>query len=54
MSDTYKPGDIAPKTGQVKCTQHHDVTDNVVAGREFPPCMHWHEHDRKDCTWEYV
>ncbi len=54
MAVTYKPGDKVPKTGEVKCTQHPEVTDNVVAGSEFAPCMHWGEHDRKNCTWEYV
>ena len=54
MSDTYKPGDKVPKSGEVKCTQHPEVTDNVSVGETFSPCMHWGEHDRKDCTWEYV
>lgn len=54
MSDTYKPGDTVPRTGEVKCTQHPEVADNVTEGETFAPCMHWGEHDRKDCTWEYA
>jgi hypothetical protein len=54
MSQTYKPGDTVPKSGKVKCTQHPEVRDNVTAGKKFPACMHWGEHNRKNCTWEYV
>jgi hypothetical protein len=54
MRDTYKPGEAVPRTGEVKCTQHPDVHDTVEAGETFPPGMDWGEHDRKDCTWEYV
>lgn len=54
MAATYKPGDVVPKTGKVECTQHHNTQDNVVAGTHFAPCMHWHEHDRKHCTWQYI
>lgn len=54
MAATYKPGDEVPATGEVKCTQHEDVRDRVTAGETFSPCMHWSEHDRVGCTWEYV
>lgn len=54
MGETFKPGEAVPKTGEVQCTQHPSVKDNVTAGEHFPPCMHWSEHDRKECTWEYV
>jgi hypothetical protein len=51
---TYKPGDTVQKTGEVQCTQHQNTKDKVVAGSIFAPCMHWSEHDRTGCTWEYV
>jgi hypothetical protein len=54
MADTYKPGDTVPKTGKVQCTQHNNTKDHVQAGTTFAPCMHWSEHDRTSCTWEYV
>jgi hypothetical protein len=54
MATTYKPGDKVPETGTVKCTQHSSVRSNVKAGTTFPPCDHWGEHGRKNCTWEYV
>ncbi len=54
MAQTYKPGDRVPKTGAVKCTQHAGTRDKVNADDTFAPCMHWGEHDRKECTWEYV
>jgi hypothetical protein len=54
MAQTYKPGDTVPKTGEVQCTQHSNVKDKVTAGSTFAPCMHWGEHDHKECTWEYV
>ena len=37
MAETYKPGDAVPRTGEVKCTQHPDVTDDVTAGEQFIP-----------------
>jgi hypothetical protein len=54
MAATYKPGDTVPKTGEVQCAQYNGTKDKVVAGSKFAPCMHWSEHDRKECTWEYV
>jgi hypothetical protein len=51
---TYKPGEIVPKTGTVECLEHTGTQDHVVAGEKFAPCMHWHEHDRKDCVWQYI
>ncbi len=54
MAQTFKPGDRVPKTGEVKCTQHRGTRDKVKAGDKFAACMHWGEHDRKECTWEYV
>jgi len=54
VAETYKPGDTVPKTGKVQCTQHHNTKDDVKAGETFAPCMHWKEHDRTGCTWEYV
>ncbi len=54
MAETYKPGELVPKTGEVQCTQHTGTKDIVTAGEHFAPCMHWGEHDRTECTWEYV
>ena len=54
MAETYEPGNTVPRTGKVKCTQHPSVTKDVTAGKTFPPCMDWGEHDRQGCTWEYV
>lgn len=54
MADTYKPGDTVPRTGEVECTQRNGVKDKVTAGTTFAPCLHWHEHDGKGCTWQYV
>lgn len=54
MAETYKPGDVVPKTGEVQCTQHTGTKDIVTAGEHFAPCMHWGEYDRTECTWEYV
>lgn len=54
LAQTYKPGDTVPKTGTVECTQHSKVKDHVKEGRTFAPCMHWGQHDRKDCTWQYA
>lgn len=54
VAETYKPGDTVPKDGEVQCTQHHNTKDTVEAGTTFAPCMHWGEHDRTECTWEYV
>ena len=51
---TYKPGDTVPRDGEVKCTQHPSVKDEVKAGTTLAPCDHWGERGRKDCTWEYV
>ena len=47
MSDTYKPGDTVPRTGEVKCTQKNGVKDKVTAGTKFAPCDHWGEHNGK-------
>jgi hypothetical protein len=46
-----KPGDTVPKTGEVKRTQHSNTKDKVTIGTKFAPCVHWGEHDRKECTW---
>lgn len=54
MAVTYRPGDTVPHTGRVECLQHPGTQDNVVAGTKFAPCMHWGEHDRKDCSWQYI
>ena len=54
MAETYEPGEVDPRTGEVQCTRHPEVTDKVQAGDHFAPCMHWGEHDRKDCMWQYV
>jgi hypothetical protein len=54
LAATYRPGEIAPKTGTVKCTQHPSVRDKVKAGTKFAPCDHWGEHGQKNCTWQYV
>jgi len=54
MAQTYKPGQLVPKTGEVKCTEHESIRDKVRAGDTFAPCMHWFEHSRKECSWEYV
>ncbi len=54
MAETFKPGERAPRNGEIQCTQHEGVMDNTSAGETFPPCVHWGGHDRRDCTWEYV
>jgi len=54
LADTYKPGDTVPRDGTVACTQHPETRDDVKAGTTFAPCAHWGDHDRKDCTWQYV
>jgi hypothetical protein len=54
MADTYKPGEKVPRDGTVECTQHPGTVDQVKAGTTFPPCDHWGDHNRKDCTWQYV
>lgn len=54
MAVTYKPGETVPRTGEVQCTQHPEVKDKVQQGDTFAPCVHWGEHGRTDCTWEYV
>ncbi len=54
MADTYKPGDAVPKTGTVECPQKNGTRDNVKAGTTFAPCLHWGDHDGKNCTWQYV
>jgi hypothetical protein len=41
VSQTYKPGDTVPSTGEVKCAQHPHVRDKVTAGETFAPCFHW-------------
>jgi hypothetical protein len=50
----YKPGDIVPYDGTVKCTQHPETIDHVKRGTTFAPCVHWGEHGRKNCTWKYI
>jgi len=54
MATTYKPGDIVPTDGTVKCTQYPSTTNTVKAGTKFAPCDHWKDHNGKDCTWQYV
>jgi hypothetical protein len=54
MADTYKPGEIVPSTGIVKCTQDNGTRDRVMAGEKFAPCEHWGQHNGKNCTWQYV
>jgi hypothetical protein len=54
VATTYKPGDTVPRTGEVQCTQHNNTQDNVKEGTKFAPCMHWGDHDRKECTWQYI
>jgi hypothetical protein len=54
MAQQYKPGEIVPRTGEVKCTQKNGVRDHVEKGTKFAPCMHWGDHNGKDCTWEYI
>jgi hypothetical protein len=54
MATQYKPGDIVPKTGKVKCTQYPGTQKDVKAGDKFPPCDNWGQHHPKGCTWEYV
>ncbi|HEY1680397.1 MAG TPA: hypothetical protein VGF98_02010 [Candidatus Tumulicola sp.] len=55
MAVTYKPGDIVPQDGQVKCTQHPEIEDNVTGGTRFAPCHHFGEEaSAKGCTWQYA
>jgi hypothetical protein len=54
MATQYKPGEKAPKTGTVECTQYHGTRKHITAGETFPPCDNWGEHHPKQCTWEYV
>ncbi len=54
MPETYEPGERAPQSGEIRCTQHEDVIDEISVGETFPPCMHWSEHDRQECSWEYI
>lgn len=54
MAMQYKPGDIVPKTGRVKCTQYQGTQKNVKAGERFPACDNWGQHHGSGCTWEYV
>jgi len=51
---THKPGEIVPRDGTVQCTQHPETRDQVKKGTRFAPCDHWGDHDRKDCTWQYI
>ncbi len=51
---TYKPGEIVPRDGTVKCTQFSGTIDHVKQGTRFAPCEHWREHGRVDCTWQYI
>jgi hypothetical protein len=54
MAVQYKPGEIVPRDGTVKCTQYSGTRDHVTNGTRFAPCDHWRDHHGKDCTWEYV
>lgn len=54
MAAQYKPGDIVPRDGTVRCTQHPGVIDHVKAGTRFAPCDHWLQPGQPGCTWEYV
>jgi hypothetical protein len=47
MATQYKPGDIVPKTGKVKCTQYPGTQKDVKAGDKFPPCDNWGQHHPK-------
>ncbi|MGA7088953.1 MAG: hypothetical protein WB116_11890 [Candidatus Dormiibacterota bacterium] len=51
---TYKPGDVVPRTGRVRCTQFRGSEDNVKPGERFAPCDHWGDHHGTKCTWEYI
>jgi hypothetical protein len=54
MAETYKPGDIVPRSGTVECTQFNGTRDDVIKGTKFAPCDHWGDHHGKGCTWQYV
>ncbi len=54
MANTYKPGEKAPQTGKIECSQYHGTQDHIKAGETFPPCDHWRDHHPKGCTWQYV
>lgn len=54
MPTQYKPGDVVPKDGTVKCTQYNGTRDQVKKGARFAPCDHYGDHHGKGCTWEYV
>jgi hypothetical protein len=54
MATTYKPGEIAPQSGTVQCSQHPAIKDKVEAGKKFPPADHWGQSGNPGCTWQYV
>ena len=54
MAQQYKPGEIVPRDGRVERKQKNGTQDNVKKGTKFAPCLHWRDHNGKDCTWEYI
>ena len=54
MPTTYKPGETAPKTGNVMCTQYNGTRDHIVEGTKFAPCDHYGDHHGTGCTWQYI
>ncbi|HEY1884107.1 MAG TPA: hypothetical protein VGG51_13815 [Candidatus Cybelea sp.] len=55
MAQTYKPGEIVPKTSKVQCVEHDYIEDHVEAGTRFAPCHHFNEKgSAKGCAWQYV
>lgn len=55
MAQTYKPGEIVPKTGTVQCVEHTNIRDHVQQGTRFAPCHHFDDADSgKGCVWQYV
>jgi hypothetical protein len=51
---TYKPGQTAPRTGEIQCVEYHGTRKHIRAGETFPPCDNWGEHHGPGCTWRYL
>lgn len=51
---SYKPGAEAPYTGTIQCVEHPETQDHIDAGETLPPCAHWGDKDRKNCSWQYI
>jgi hypothetical protein len=52
--ETYKPGDTAPRTGDIRCVKHPEVVKHIEAGETLPPCDNWGDHTGPGNVWEYI